>query len=65
MRAPSGTLLASDDDGGGALNPLVTAVGLPENGTYTIEVFSVPGSPVGGYRLDVIVASAVADGAEE
>ena len=65
LRAPNGTLLASDDDGGGALNPLVTAVQLPEDGTYTIVVFSFPGSPVGGYRLDLIVAPTGAGAAEE
>ena len=55
--APDGTLLASDDDSGGDLQPLASAVELPEDGDYVVRVRGFSSAiDFGAYRLDVTTA---------
>ena len=55
--APDGTLLASDDDSGGDLQPLASAIELPEDGDYIVRVRGFSGLvDFGAYQLDVSTA---------
>jgi hypothetical protein len=55
---PNGSVIASDDDGGGGTNSRIPAGSgnytAPSNGTYTIEVTSYSENRVGGYSLSLI-----------
>lgn len=54
---PSGTVIGSDDDGGGGTNSRILAGSgffiLPANGTYTIEVTSARTNETGNYTLSL------------
>ena len=48
---PDGSLLVSDDDGGGDYNSLIVGYELPKSGTYTILAGSYEGLSSGGFEL--------------
>ncbi len=49
--APDGTLVISDDNGGGYPNALVNEVHAPVTGLYQLKISASSGSTVGPYRL--------------
>ncbi|MCL4877401.1 MAG: pre-peptidase C-terminal domain-containing protein [Anaerolineae bacterium] len=48
---PSGVVIASDDDSGGDLQPLIDAVQLPADGTYTIAVMGFNSDDAGPFTI--------------
>jgi hypothetical protein len=51
LRGPDGNLVASDDDSGEGLNPLVSDLSLPATGTYTLVVGAFVQSEEGDFTL--------------
>lgn len=51
VRDPSGTVIALDDDSGGAVSAFLGHVLLPERGTYRVEVGSFQNLTSGSYQL--------------
>ena len=58
LRAPDGTLLIFDDDGGAGLNPLIEGFPLELSGEIAIRVRTFDATSVGTYRLDLRVLQA-------
>jgi PKD repeat protein/N-acetylmuramoyl-L-alanine amidase len=50
---PDGGLLASDDDSGGDLQPLLRSIELPARGDYTLRVSGVGEGAQGSYRIEL------------
>ncbi|MFP4322914.1 MAG: hypothetical protein ACLFTK_10710, partial [Anaerolineales bacterium] len=51
ITGPNGEFVATDDDGGWRLNPLLVGLELPTEGTYTIAIRSFAAASSGEYRL--------------
>jgi hypothetical protein len=49
--APDGSLVASDDNGGGYPNALINEAQAPQTGLYRLAVSAAGGSSIGSYRL--------------
>ncbi|MEC9278910.1 MAG: protein kinase, partial [Chloroflexota bacterium] len=50
--SPSGNVIASDDDSGNNMNPLIGYVLLSEEGVYTVRFMTLDGT-YGGYHLEI------------
>jgi hypothetical protein len=53
LRDASGNYLASDDDSGGNLNPLIRGFSLPDNGYYTLVVTAFSSDSKGPYTISL------------
>lgn len=56
LTGPDGSLVATDDDSGGDLQPLIADLPLPTDGLYTITVRAFDEFATGRYQLDLSLA---------
>lgn len=61
LHAPDGTMLTSDDDSAGNLNPIISNYPLTESGRYSIGVVSFNQHTTGNYSLRMNLAGADKD----
>lgn len=62
LYGPSGSMIASDDDGGQGLNSLIASVRLTQDGTYRIVARGFGGNATGSYTLTLSALDASAAG---